>query len=53
MNLTKLDQAYFDSPCRELSNGCLGNVAARFWFAGKLIFRVLVLGVQFSCSSLV
>ena len=46
---TKIYQADLDSPRRELSNSSLGIVVVFFWFVGKLIFRVCLLGVQSSC----
>ena len=49
MNFTKIVKADLDSPRRELSDGGLGIVVALTFFR-QLIFRVFLLGVQFSCT---
>ena len=42
MTFTKLGQADFDSPCRELSNGDLGIIVALLVCSG-IVFCVLLL----------
>ena len=49
MGHAKIVLADLDFPRRELSV-CVSDLSYPFWFAGNLIFRVFILGVQSSCT---